>query len=169
MSTNRWIKKRGAGRYIHKHAYVYLHTHTGMFPPGRCKEILPLPTTRMDPEGLLLREISQVEKDKYRTHGLYEKSKSKTEQQRPSPQCGQEKRQWGGGSERRLAEGHKPSAIGWARPTALTETQWPQSGALMRNEIRWERRSSPSSPPTRGPCRSQPTRRWGPRHNVHAC
>ena len=44
------------------HSHVYTHTHTHI----NCKkEILPFATTRVDLEGIILSEISQMEKDKY--------------------------------------------------------------------------------------------------------
>ena len=46
--------------------YTYTHTHTMEYYSGIKKnEILPLATTWMNSEGVMLSEISQTDKDKY--------------------------------------------------------------------------------------------------------
>ena len=45
---------------------VYTHTHTMEYYSAiRKNEILPLATTWMDLEGIVVNEVSQAEKDKY--------------------------------------------------------------------------------------------------------
>ena len=51
-------------------AYVYTHTHTMDISQPYKSEILPFATTWMDPENIMLSEISQTEKDKYYTISL---------------------------------------------------------------------------------------------------
>ena len=48
-----------------------LHTHSGILLSHRKNEIMPFAATWMDPEIVILREISQTEKDKYHTLLLY--------------------------------------------------------------------------------------------------
>ena len=45
--------------------YIYIHTHTHTLLSYKKKEILTFATTWMDLEGIMLNEISQMEKDKY--------------------------------------------------------------------------------------------------------
>ena len=56
------------------HAYIYIYIyikHTMEYYAGMKKnEILPSATTLMDPEGIMLRKISQAEKDKYHMASL---------------------------------------------------------------------------------------------------
>ena len=48
------------------HTHTHTHTHTLQRNIShKKKEILPLATTWMDQEGIMLSEISQKEKDKY--------------------------------------------------------------------------------------------------------
>ena len=55
-----------------------VHRHNGILFTHKKKEILPFATTWMDPEDLMLSEISQVEKDKYHMISLIVESKKKT-------------------------------------------------------------------------------------------
>ena len=52
------------------HTHTHTHTHTDTqrekyYSAMKKKEILPFATTWMDMEGIMLSEISQMEKDKY--------------------------------------------------------------------------------------------------------
>ena len=47
-----------------KEDVIHTHTHTGILLSHK-KEILPFAMTWMDLEGIMLSEISQMEKDKY--------------------------------------------------------------------------------------------------------
>ena len=52
--------------YIYK-VHTHTHTHTlEYYSAIKKKEILPFATTWMDLEGIILSEIGQTEKDKYR-------------------------------------------------------------------------------------------------------
>ena len=44
---------------------VHIYTHNGILLSHKKYEILPFGTTWMDLEGIMLREISQMEEDKY--------------------------------------------------------------------------------------------------------
>ena len=60
-STDEWIKMW----------YTHTHTHTmDYYSAIKKNEILPFAATWMDLEGLMLSEISQTEKDKYRMISL---------------------------------------------------------------------------------------------------
>ena len=52
--------------YTHTHTHIYIHTytHNGISLSHKKNEILPFVTTWMDLEGIMLSEISQIEKDK---------------------------------------------------------------------------------------------------------
>ena len=41
--------------------YMYTYTHNGYYSPMKKKEILPLVTTGIDLEGIMLNEICQTE------------------------------------------------------------------------------------------------------------
>lgn len=47
-----------------------VQTHGGVLPGRKKERILPFVTRRMDPEGIVLKETSQAEKDKYRLVSL---------------------------------------------------------------------------------------------------
>ena len=49
---------------MNTHTHTHTHTHTRLLFIKE-KEILPFVTTWMDPEGIMLNEIRQTEKDKY--------------------------------------------------------------------------------------------------------
>ena len=51
--------------HTYTHTHTHTHTHTGILFSNKKKEILPFATTWMDLESIMLREISQTEKDKY--------------------------------------------------------------------------------------------------------
>ena len=59
------------GVYIYIYIYIYTHTHThthtnnGILFSHKNNGILSFVTMWMDLEGIMLREISQTEKDKY--------------------------------------------------------------------------------------------------------
>ena len=55
-----WIKK-----IWHTHTHTHTHTHNGILFNHRKENILPFATTWMELESVMLREISQTEKDKY--------------------------------------------------------------------------------------------------------
>ena len=61
--------------------YIYLHTHTVeyylLIISFRKSEILPLTTTKMNLEGIMLSEISQTKKDKHSRSHLYIVHKNK--------------------------------------------------------------------------------------------
>ena len=58
-------------RCLYTHTHTHTHTHTMEYYSAiKMKEILPLMTTWMDLEGIMLSEISQTEEDKYRTWNL---------------------------------------------------------------------------------------------------
>ena len=52
--------------YIYIYIYIYTHTHNGILFGNEKNEILPFATMWMELEGIMPREISQSEKDKYR-------------------------------------------------------------------------------------------------------
>lgn len=58
-TMNKWIKKR-----CNILTMAIYTLHSGILFSGQKKEILPFETS-VDFEGMLLREISQIEKDKY--------------------------------------------------------------------------------------------------------
>ena len=61
--------------HTHTHTHTHAHTHTLEYCTAIKKdEILPLVITWMDPEGIMLSEISQTEKDKYYMIHLYVES-----------------------------------------------------------------------------------------------
>ena len=47
------------------YTHTYTHIHYGILFSQNMKEILPLSITWMNLEGIMLSEISQIEKDKY--------------------------------------------------------------------------------------------------------
>ena len=47
-----------------------VHIHNGIYSAIRRKQILPFATTWMELEGIMLSEISQVDKDKYQMISL---------------------------------------------------------------------------------------------------
>ena len=50
---------------VYTHTHTHTHTHTEEYYSAmKKKEILPSVTTQMDPESIILREISQTEKDR---------------------------------------------------------------------------------------------------------
>ena len=54
--------------YIHTHTHTHTHTHiytTEYYSAIRKNEILPLATTWMDLEVIMLSEMSHTEKDRY--------------------------------------------------------------------------------------------------------
>ena len=57
------MQKQSKVHIMDKEALVYIHN--GVLPNHTKNEILPLATTGMDSEGIVLSEISQTEKDKY--------------------------------------------------------------------------------------------------------
>ena len=61
--------------YIHTHMCTCTHTHTMEYYSAIENEILPFSTIGMELEGIMLSEISQVEKDKYRMISLMWKIK----------------------------------------------------------------------------------------------
>ena len=77
-SVDEWVKEMS-------------HTHTQKYAQWLEKEILPFVTTEMDYEGIILRDMSLTEKDKYHmislTCGMWNT-------QRTSCSC---QRRWGGG------------------------------------------------------------------------
>ena len=48
----------------HTHTHTHTHTQIEYYSAMKKKEILPFVTTWMDPEGVMLSEISQAKKDK---------------------------------------------------------------------------------------------------------
>ena len=74
VPINRWMDKEVV---IHTHThthicvcmyvciYIYVYICDGILLNHKKNEILPFATTWMDPEGIMLSEISQTEKDKY--------------------------------------------------------------------------------------------------------
>ena len=58
--TDEWIKKMW---YTHTHTHT--HTHTGILAIKK-NEVLPFAMTWIELEGIMLSEISQLEKDNYR-------------------------------------------------------------------------------------------------------
>ena len=61
LSVDEWIKK------------AVLHLHNGI-PSHKKKELLSFAAAWMNPESIMLSEISQSEKDKYRIFHLYVES-----------------------------------------------------------------------------------------------
>ena len=51
--------------HTHTHTHTHTYTHTGILLSHKKGEIFPFAATWMDLEGIMLREISQMEKDKY--------------------------------------------------------------------------------------------------------
>ena len=52
--------------YTHTQRHIHIHTYTmESYSAIKMKEILPFATIWIDPEGIMLSEISQTEKDKY--------------------------------------------------------------------------------------------------------
>ena len=51
--------------YIYIYIYTHTHTHSGILLSHEKNERLPFAATWMDLEGVMLSEISQLEKDKY--------------------------------------------------------------------------------------------------------
>ena len=52
--------------YVHTHTHTHIHIHTMVYYSSiRKKELLPFVTTWMDLEGIMLSEISQIEKEIY--------------------------------------------------------------------------------------------------------
>ena len=47
-----------------------VHIHSGILLSHKKKQLLPIATTWMEPEGIMLSEISQVVKDKYQMISL---------------------------------------------------------------------------------------------------
>ena len=58
--TDKWIKKK-CYMHIHTHIHIYTMEYYLVF---KNNEILPFATMWMELEGIMLREISQPEKDK---------------------------------------------------------------------------------------------------------
>ena len=52
------------------YTYIYKNTQWNTMQELKKNEILPSATTLMDPEGIMLRKISQAEKDKYHMASL---------------------------------------------------------------------------------------------------
>ena len=50
---------------MHEENVTYIHTHTMEYYSAMNKETAQFVTTWMDPEGIMLSEISHREKDKY--------------------------------------------------------------------------------------------------------
>ena len=55
--------------HTHTHIYIYTHTHThthdGILFSHKEKEILPFARTQVNPEDIMLNNISQRQEDKY--------------------------------------------------------------------------------------------------------
>ena len=52
--------------YVHTHTHIHIHIHTMVYYSSISKkELLPFVTTWMDLEGIMLSEISQIEKEIY--------------------------------------------------------------------------------------------------------
>ena len=49
---------------VYIHFYIFIYTHNGILLSHKKDEILPFVTAWMDLEGIMLNEISQMEKDK---------------------------------------------------------------------------------------------------------
>ena len=73
------------GKYIYVYTYTYTHTHTHThthtytmeyYSAIKNNEILPFVTTWIDLEGIMLSEVSQIEKDKSCITHLYVESKN---------------------------------------------------------------------------------------------
>ena len=63
-STDEWIKMWCVYTYTHTHTHT--HTHTlGYYSAMKKNEIMPSAATWMDPEIIILSEVSRTEKDKY--------------------------------------------------------------------------------------------------------
>jgi len=62
--------------------YIYVHTHpvctVEYYMTMKKDETLPLATTWMDLEGIMLSEVSQTEKDKYHMISLIRGNRKKT-------------------------------------------------------------------------------------------
>ena len=52
-------------KWIKKMWYKHIHAHTQECYPAIKNKILPSVTTWLDPEGIMLNEISQTERDKH--------------------------------------------------------------------------------------------------------
>ena len=61
-STDEWIKKI---LYVCIKIYIHTHTHNGILCNNQKNEILPFAMTWMELESIMLRKISQSEKDNY--------------------------------------------------------------------------------------------------------
>ena len=71
LSTDEWIKKMWC-TYIHTHTHTDTHTHTHThthtmeyYSAIKKNETMPLASTWMDLEIVILNEVSQIEKKKY--------------------------------------------------------------------------------------------------------
>ena len=70
MFFGEWMDKEGV-----IDVFKYTYTHSGILFSHKKNEILPLAATGMDLEGIMLSEISQIEKDKHCMIHLYVESK----------------------------------------------------------------------------------------------
>ena len=65
------------------HTHTHTHTHTlEYYSAMRTNEILPFATTWLEPECIMLCEISQSEKDKYHMTSLMWNLRNKTDERR---------------------------------------------------------------------------------------
>ena len=60
-----WYTHTDTHTHRHTHRHTHTHTRTGILLSHKKDEILPCVKTWMDLEGIMLNEISQMEKDKY--------------------------------------------------------------------------------------------------------
>ena len=60
--------------------HTHTHTHNGILPSHKQNEILPFATTWINLEGIMLREVSQTEKDKYCMFSLHVESNKSNKQ-----------------------------------------------------------------------------------------
>ena len=77
MSITEWVDKEDNGLHAHRraHTHTHIHTHTEeYYSTLRKQEILPLETTWMGLEGIMLSETSEQD-EYYRAH-LYVVSKT---------------------------------------------------------------------------------------------
>ena len=71
------VARTHARTHAHAHTHARTHTHRNITQPQKKNEILPPAATWMDPEIIVLKEVSQMRKTNIISYCLYVESKKK--------------------------------------------------------------------------------------------